>query len=179
MVHSRTCRRVLAAAAATVLLLGCEREERTLRLDPPLHEELEQVAVSPEGHGGTPPPVASTPGNRYETNAFELSQGKRLYSWFNCKGCHANGGGGSGPALTDGRWKYGGDLPDIAVSIRDGRPNGMPAFGGKIPAAQIWQIAAYVRVLSQNYPQGAAPGRSDTMQARPAENRTPATEPVR
>jgi cytochrome c oxidase cbb3-type subunit 3 len=159
--------------------LGCEREERAFRVDPPLAQELEHVALSPEGHGGAPPPVASMRGNRYETSAYQLSEGKRLYSWFNCKGCHANGGGGSGPALTDGRWKYGGDLLNIVTTIRDGRPNGMPAFGGKIPAEQIWQIAAYVRALSQNYPQPAAPGRSDTMQARPGENRTPATEPFR
>src|ERR687888_250890 len=46
--------------------------------------------------------------------------GKRHYAWFNCNGC-GNGGGGSGPALIDGRWKYGGDLIDIVISIRDGR----------------------------------------------------------
>jgi cytochrome c oxidase cbb3-type subunit 3 len=157
---------------------GCEREERAFRLDPPLAEELAYVAVSPLGHGGAPPKATSLHGNRYETSAYQLSEGKRLYGWFNCKGCHGNGGGGSGPALTDGHWKYGGDLPDIVVTIRDGRENGMPAYGGKVPPEQIWQIAAYVRALSQNYPQGAAPGRDDAMQARPAENRTPATAPL-
>jgi cytochrome c oxidase cbb3-type subunit 3 len=116
-------------------------------------------------------------GNRYETSAYQLSEGKRLYSWFNCKGCHANGGGGSGPALIDGRWKYGGDLPDIVATIRDGRPNGMPAYGEKATAEQIWQLAGYVRALGQIFPQPAAPGRSDGMQARPAENRTPAIAP--
>jgi cytochrome c oxidase cbb3-type subunit III len=163
----------------TILALaGCKREERTFRLDPPLSDELEHVAVSPLGHGGAPPPVVSMDGNRYETSAYQLSEGKRLYSWFNCKGCHANGGGGSGPALIDGRWKYGGDLPDIVVTIRDGRPDGMPAYGRTVPAEQIWQIAAYVRAMSQTYPQPAAPGRSDTMQARPAENRMPSMAPV-
>jgi len=172
------CRLAMVGVAAILILVACEREERTFRLDPPLSDELERAALSPEGHGGAPPPAASLNGNRYETSAYQLSQGKRLYAWFNCKGCHANGGGGSGPALIDGRWKYGGDLLDIVVSIRDGRQNGMPAFGDKLTPEQIWQIAAYVRALSQNFPQPAAPGRDDTMHARPAENRTPAMIPA-
>jgi len=165
------------AAMLAMVLVACEREERTFRLDPPASEQLETIAVSPMGNRGAPPPVASTRGNRYEENAYHLSEGKRLYSWFNCNGCHANGGGGSGPALMDARWKYGGDLVDIAASIRDGRPNGMPAFGEIIPAEQIWQVAAYVGAIGQLMPRGAEPGRNDEIQARPAENRAPATMP--
>ena len=29
-----------------------------------------------------------------EQNAYAIAQGKRLFSWYNCVGCHANGGGG-------------------------------------------------------------------------------------
>lgn len=32
---------------------------------------------------------------------------KRLFSFYNCNGCHANGGGGIGPALSDDEWIYG------------------------------------------------------------------------
>jgi cytochrome c oxidase cbb3-type subunit 3 len=45
-------------------------------------------------------------------------------------------------------WIYGGRLTQIQQSIVEGRPNGMPAWGGKIPDQQIWQIAAYVRSMS-------------------------------
>ena len=74
------------------------------------------------------PRVFVAQGSPYENNAYQLGQGKRLYDWFNCKGCHANGGGASGPALIDGWWRYGPDPVSIFLSIRDGRPHGMPAF---------------------------------------------------
>ena len=38
-----------------------------------------------------------------------------------------------GPALMDDAWIYGGRLDQIYNSIYQGRPNGMPAWGGKIP----------------------------------------------
>ena len=94
-------------------------------------------------------------------NAFQISQGKQLYSWFNCNGCHANGGGGSGPALMDDNWIYGSAHRQHRRTIREGRPNGMPSFRGKMPDDQVWQIAAYVRSMSGNSPADAAPGRND------------------
>ena len=51
----------------------------------------------------------------------------------------------SGPALTDGWWRYGPDAVTVFVSIRDGRPNGMPAFRDKLTTEQIWQLTGYVR----------------------------------
>jgi cytochrome c oxidase cbb3-type subunit 3 len=112
--------------------------------------------------------------NPDDENAYAVSEGQRLFNAFNCSGCHANGGGGMGPALMDERWIYGGSLVDIVASIRDGRPNGMPSFREKIPAEQIWQVAAYVRSLGVVAASAAAPARSDEMQTRAAENRTPA-----
>ena len=72
----------------------------------------------------------------------------RLYKQYNCGGCHFNGGGGIGPALMDDSWIYGGRIDQIFNTIYQGRPNGMPAWGGKIPDDQIWQIATYVRSMS-------------------------------
>ena len=103
-------------------------------------------------------------GREYEGNAFHMSEGKRLFRWFNCTGCHANGGGGSGPALMDDKWIYGGEIDEIYLTIVQGRPNGMPAFGGKIPSQQIWQLAAYVRSMGGHGPKSARPGRDDHMQ---------------
>ncbi len=164
-------------ALALLMLLGCEREERNFRSEPGLTETREEIALSPLAPGPSAPTESrSGRGSEYERNAYHLSQGKKLFAWFNCVGCHANGGGGSGPALMDDRWVYGGSIENIVATIREGRPNGMPSFRGKIPDDQIWQIAAYVRSMSGNVPTDAAPGRNDDMQAGPAENRR-ATQP--
>ncbi len=48
----------------------------------------------------------------------------------------------------DDEWIYGGRLEQIHQTLVEGRPNGMPAWGGKIPDEQLWQIAAYVRSMS-------------------------------
>lgn len=164
-----------AIVACALALAACEREERSLRTDPAAAEELEKIGLAPGGGPhGAPPAVVGPGGFRFEENAYQLSEGKRLYAWFNCNGCHAEGGGGMGPALLDGRWRYGSSMVDIVVSIRDGRPNGMPAFGDKIPAEQMWQLAGYVSALASLTASGAAPSRSDEMAARPGENRAPA-----
>jgi cytochrome c oxidase cbb3-type subunit III len=153
---------------------ACKREERSLRTDPPVAAALEKVVVMPGGIDGTPPKVDRALGHPSETNAYQLSQGKRLYVWFNCTGCHANGGGAFGPALMDGWWRYGPDPVSIFVSIRDGRPNGMPAFANRLTTDQIWQLTGYIQTIGAMSAQTAAPNRNDDMQTRPAENRAPA-----
>jgi cytochrome c oxidase cbb3-type subunit III len=155
-------------------LCACKREQRSLRTDPPVAAALDKVAVMPGGIDGTPPEVDRALGHPSQTNAYELSQGKRLYTWFNCTGCHADGGGASGPALIDGWWRYGPDPVSIFVSIRDGRPGGMPAFANRVTTDQIWQLTGYIQSLGAVSAQTAAPNRNDDMQTRPAENRAPA-----
>jgi cytochrome c oxidase cbb3-type subunit 3 len=115
-------------AFVALLLPCCKRETRDLRSDPPAAAALDQVAPMANRINGAKPRIIAALGNPYENNAYQLSQGKRLYSWFNCKGCHADGGGASGPAFTAGWWRYGPDQLSIFLSIRDGRPNGMPAL---------------------------------------------------
>ena len=117
--------------------------------------------------------------NPYGYNAWAISEGKRLYTWFNCVGCHANGGGGMGPPLMDSRWIYGSDPENIFATIVEGRPNGMPSFRGKIPEHQVWQLVAYVQSLSGNVPKDAAGGRQDSMQVRKQEQSLPDLEPER
>jgi cytochrome c oxidase cbb3-type subunit 3 len=48
----------------------------------------------------------------------------------------------------DSEWIYGSDPQNIHDTVVEGRPNGMPSYGGHIPDDQIWKIAAYVRSLS-------------------------------
>jgi cytochrome c oxidase cbb3-type subunit III len=102
----------------------------------------------------------------YYGNADAVNTGRVLFGQFNCSGCHSNGGGGMAPALMDDEWIYGGRLEQIHNTIVEGRPNGMPAWGGKIPDQQIWQIAAYVRSMS--LPQTLAAQRGDTPSQSPA-----------
>jgi cytochrome c oxidase cbb3-type subunit III len=85
---------------------------------------------------------------RYYDNADAVNTGKRLFVQYNCAGCHSSGGGGMGPSLMDDEWIYGGRLEQIHQTLVEGRPNGMPAWGQKVPDEQLWQLAAYVRSLS-------------------------------
>ena len=165
---------------ACLLLAGCQREVRELRADPPVAAAMERIAVMPGGIGGAPPDVEAPLGKPYQGNAWQLSQGKRLYTAFNCKGCHADGGGAAGPALLDGPWIYGPDIVSLVVSIRDGRPNGMPAYRERLTTEQIWQLAGYVKTIGAFTAQPAFNGRNDEMQSRPGENRAPAArDPVK
>jgi len=160
------------AATFATMLAGCEREDRPLRSEPALSEGHEAIALASNapGPGG---PVEHKSGTRseYEKVAFQVSQGKKLFTWYNCSGCHANGGGGSGPALMDDVWIYGSAIENIAASIREGRPNGMPTFRGKIPEDQIWQIAAYVRALGGFVASDVASSRHDQLYAHEGESR--------
>lgn len=167
-------RATLLLLGFTVALTGCQREERSLRLDPPLAQALDRIALMPNGIGGAPPAIYFALGLPYETNAYNLGQGKRLYAWFGCRSCHADGEGGAGPAFLDGWWDYGPDAVSIFASIRDGRPHGMPAFRDKMTTEQIWQLAGYVQTIGAYRASTAAPSRNDEKQTRPAENRAPA-----
>jgi cytochrome c oxidase cbb3-type subunit III len=165
---------VFAVFLGVAVLAGCKRETRDLRTDPPVSEGLNDIKPMANRINGAIPMVTPALGDPYEDNAYQLSQGKRLYSWFNCKGCHADGGGGIGPALMDGWWRYGPDRVSIFLSIRDGRRGGMPAFGERLTTEQIWQLTGYVRAVGAYSARTAAPSRNDEMQSRPSENRSPA-----
>ena len=94
-------------------------------------------------------PTLSTPyAAKIQGDPERINNGKRLYSWYNCNGCHFNGGGGMGPPLMDDQWIYGGRLDQIHLSLLHGRPNGMPTWANKIPDSELWDIAAYVKSLS-------------------------------
>jgi cytochrome c oxidase cbb3-type subunit III len=161
------------ALAACVLALalagGCEREQRQLRSPPSGNAATSSVRLSPLQPGqGSPAPAVN---NAYEENAYAVSQGKRWFRWYNCNGCHASGGGGMGPALMDDKWIYGAEPANIFATIVQGRPNGMPAFGGRIPDDQVWQLVAYVRSMSGQLRSDVAPGRNDGMQTGEPESR--------
>jgi cytochrome c oxidase cbb3-type subunit III len=78
-----------------------------------------------------------------------IATGGQLFIAYNCIDCHgADGSGAVGPAFSDGRWHFGGAPGEVFESIYQGRPDGMPAWGGRITNDQIWMLTAYVRSLS-------------------------------
>ena len=166
------CSRSLRLSFVIALLAtsACEREERRFTEPPVASAPVESVRMSPIQPGpAVPVPATDAP---YAENAYAINEGKRLYSTYNCEGCHFLGGGGMGPALMDDRWIYGSDPANIFATIVQGRPNGMPSFGSKIPRYQIWQLTSYVRSMSGLVAMDVAPNRGDTMHAREPEAMT-------
>ena len=162
---------LVLALSVALALAGCKREERDYRPTPAAAARAQMIALSPLQPGGSHPTLVVP--NEYEESAYAVSEGQRLYRWYNCNGCHASGGGGNGPALMDDQWIYGSAPANIVATILEGRPNGMPAFGGRIPDAQLWQLVAYVLSMSGQSPIDAAPGRADHMRARTPEMASP------
>jgi len=88
--------------------------------------------------------------NPLEGNANARKVGAQLYVSYNCIDCHgADGSGAMGPSLADGRWHFGGTSGELFESIYQGRPDGMPAWGGRIANDQIWSLITYIQSLSQ------------------------------
>ena len=137
-----------SSALAALALAACDREERHSR-SKPVGEPCPPAKAPTRS---TPEPArrrrSIARAALYDNNAPAIPQGQMLYSQMNCVGCHSHGGGGMGPALMDDEWRYGGRIDQIAATIAEGRPNGMPAWRGKLTEDQIWKLAAYVRTLS-------------------------------
>ncbi len=177
--RNRRAGRKAAGAAALALLAGaaCEREHRDFREVPPGASVPGIVRTSQIQAG---PPTADPTATVYEENAWAVAEGKRLFNWFNCSGCHSPGGGGAmGPPLIDDQWIYGSAPENIFETIQQGRPNGMPSFRGRIGAADTWRLVAYVRSLSELTPFDTWSGRGDNLEAaNPDPERRPVTKPT-
>ena len=160
---------VLAVGMALASMAGCSKtwtppKAAVSSVTPGQQQTSIDSALSPgTGHSMVvnDPRVA-----QYYDNADAVNKGRILFGQYNCSGCHSNGGGGMGPALMDDEWIYGGRIEQIHETIVVGRPNGMPAWGGKIPDEQIWQIATYVRSMS--LPQTIAAETGNTPSQSPA-----------
>ncbi|GHB12622.1 c-type cytochrome [Modicisalibacter luteus] len=113
-----------------------------------------------EAIGTQPGPDRTLPKtqNPYGMDSNALAEGRRLFVWYNCYGCHGGrGGGGMGPSLRDATWLYGFSDQAIFNSIADGRRYGMPAWGTKLPAEQIWKITAYIKSMGTEFEPKAPP----------------------
>jgi mono/diheme cytochrome c family protein len=95
-----------------------------------------------------PNPTALRLTNPFEGDRQVVTIGGQLFHSYNCVDCHGmDGAGAMAPSLADGRWRFGGSPSEVFESIYQGRPEGMPAWGGRISDADIWRLVAYVRSL--------------------------------
>lgn len=83
------------------------------------------------------------------TSSSDLSAGKGIFT-NNCTICHkAKGEGDVGPNLTDKNWIYGYDIKEVFLSVKKGRPAGMPEHASKLNPIQIQQVSSYVLSLPE------------------------------
>jgi cytochrome c oxidase cbb3-type subunit 3 len=155
--------------------LACKREERRFNDSAPAAPASAAVTLDTLQPGGPAPELTVV--SKSEGNAYDISEGKRLFESWNCSGCHSHGGGGMGPPLMDNEWIYGSSPENIVATIVEGRPNGMPSFRGRIQNQQLWQLAAFVRSMAGLQPKAPSPGRDDDMQYKVDEQRTPIRTP--
>jgi cytochrome c oxidase cbb3-type subunit 3 len=167
---------LLLLGAAALTLTACDREEHHSRAKPV--GETVPAGMSPPTifPGSSNPPALDYRAKLYDNNANAIARGQQLYTQMNCVGCHSHGGGGMGPPLMDDQWRYGGRIDQIATTIAEGRPNGMPSWRGKLTEDQIWQLAAYVRSLSGLPSKDAVSSRSESMSAGTPQSLTPHPE---
>ena len=93
--------------------------------------------------------------NPYASDRTANTEGRKLFVYFNCSGCHGGrAGGGMGPSLRDEDWLYGNSDAQIFSSISEGRAHGMPSWQKQLTADQIWKLVAYIKSLrTRNEPQ--------------------------
>jgi cytochrome c oxidase cbb3-type subunit III len=154
------------AVALGIVFAGCQREKRDLRPAPARTIVFDVAAPLSDLRPGGPQSVPAAANPQYGS-AYSVSEGQRLFDWYNCSGCHFHAGGGIGPPLEKKAWLYGGDPANLFDTIVKGRPNGMPSWAGRIPEYQVWQLVAYIRSLNGEQPRGATPARPDTINRNP------------
>jgi cytochrome c oxidase cbb3-type subunit 3 len=106
------------------------------------------VDLSPGG--GKPVTRPNAIGKEYENSPEHIIAGQQLYKanelrrlpfqWPRRDGSSAYGQVKNG-------WLYRGAIDNIASSILEGRPNGIPSFRGTIVNGQVWELAAYIKSL--------------------------------
>jgi cytochrome c oxidase cbb3-type subunit III len=140
---------VSVAVIALISFLGACGHSGGSTTEPARFPSGDTTATAPLGQVAGDPVhavAALSIANPYQDNPQAIEQGKQLYRKMNCAGCHAyNGKGNMGPDLTDTYWRYGGLPIQIYQTIRDGRPQGMPAWGAALPPEEIWKLVAYIQ----------------------------------
>jgi cytochrome c oxidase cbb3-type subunit III len=156
--------RLLPFALVTVLAVAANNASAQQDNAPDAQHGPNEVFVTGLFPNGGARPPQDPIGTRFEGNKLAIAAGKELFDQMNCTGCHFNGGGGMGPALMSGHWRYGGRIDQIYASIAQGRPNGMPSWQDSLQPQQMWELAAYAKSLaasaSSSVSQTTVPGTS-------------------
>ena len=110
--------------------------------------------------GPTPGPGVDDigPASPFAGDRGAAGGGRRLFTQFNCAGCHGeHAGGGMGPSLRDTDWIYGNSDAQIFSSISEGRGHGMPAWHSRLDTDQVWRLVAYIQSMrTRNEPEPPA-----------------------
>jgi cytochrome c oxidase cbb3-type subunit 3 len=93
----------------------------------------------------------------------------------NCAQCHAaDGGGGTGPNLTDDAWINVKNVEDIYGVLHGGLVGkGMPEWGTRFKQPQLVVLASYVASLRGTAPAAPKPAQGETIAAWPAKPEAP------
>jgi len=156
----------VVAALALVASAGCVPSGDAAEAREPaiVRRAAQQPQSTPQATSGVQPTLIQHPehiqpglalrggfsqlANPFEGDRTKIKEGAALFVSYNCMDCHgADGSGAMGPSLADGRWHFGGTAGEVYQSIYEGRPEGMPAWGGRIPDDQIWRLVAYLQSL--------------------------------
>lgn len=139
---------LLLAVALVMCVAGCRSGQNAT----PVASGRAPVTENPVG------PIPGISANvTYSTDPLlhdpvALQDGRRLFNWYNCSGCHGgHGGGGMGPSLRRPDKLFGNRDDQIFNSIAQGRSEGMPAWGTKIPSDQIWELVSYIKSMRTSY----------------------------
>jgi cytochrome c oxidase cbb3-type subunit 3 len=143
---------ILVAFVAALWLGACNRGPAGSEIrvpDPGPTRGTTQSQTGGVEPGISPQAMLGPVHNPYVNDAAAAASGRQLFTGLNCAGCHsAYAGGGMGPNLRDSLWIYGSGDAQIFSTIAEGRPYGMPAWGGRLPDDQIWKLVTYLKTLS-------------------------------
>ena len=59
-----------------------------------------------------------------------------------------------------GLFTYGSSPANIFLSIYQGRPNGMPAWGAMLPEQTIWELVSYIQGIADHPARGTTLSRT-------------------
>lgn len=134
-------------SAAGVYAAACSQPQA--QVDSAVAPAVQSAPVGP-----LPGPAEYQPATRnpFTGDKAALHEGRRIFTAYNCAGCHGeHGGGGMGPSLRDESWLFGSSDEQVAQSIAEGRAHGMPAWRQMLTPAQVWQVAAYIKSMRTDH----------------------------